>query len=108
MRIRDKYYILDYKSNYLGDSASDYSPIDLSAEMMHSNYDLQYHLYTVALHRYLSSNWMDYEYEKHFGGVFYLFMRGMDPAEPGSGIFYDRPEFDTVLKLDAYLGGKHE
>lgn len=107
-RIRDKYYILDYKSNYLGDSASDYSPIDLSAEMMHSNYDLQYHLYTVALHRYLSSNWMDYEYEKHFGGVFYLFMRGMDPAEPGSGIFYDRPEFDTVLKLDAYLGGKHE
>jgi exodeoxyribonuclease V beta subunit len=87
-----RWYIVDYKTNDLGDRCEHYAQAPLLAEMMRHHYVLQYHLYCVAVHRYLAQRLAGYAYERHFGGVFYLFVRGMAPAhEPGCGIFFDRP-----------------
>ena len=64
--------------------------------MAEHRYDLQYQLYTLALHRYLRHRLPDYDYRRHFGGVIYLFLRGVDAAHPGNGIFTCLPEFELV------------
>ncbi|MDX1638148.1 MAG: exodeoxyribonuclease V subunit beta [Balneolaceae bacterium] len=101
-RIGDRYYIADYKSNYLGEDSADYAPGRLREEMELAGYDVQYHIYTVALHRYLNQRIRDYSYGKHVGGVFYLFVRGMAAADraPEHGIYYDRPSYDTIQRID--------
>lgn len=103
-----KYFILDYKSNHLGDSQTDYNNQSLEEEVLHSNYDLQYHIYILALHRMLSSSIPDYTYEEYFGGVFYLFLRGIETGKDGSGVFYDKPSFETIEKLDSYFKNGEE
>ncbi len=100
----DKFYILDYKSNYLGDTQQDYASEKLHQEIHHSNYDLQYHIYTVALHRFLDQKIENYSYEKHFGGVIYLFLRGVNTDEEGSGVFFDKPELRVIEELDSKMG----
>ncbi|WP_138429799.1 exodeoxyribonuclease V subunit beta [Fodinibius saliphilus] len=103
-----KYYLLDYKTNYLGDSVKDYSREHLREEMQEASYDLQYHIYTVALHRFLSKRLPGYSYEQHFGGAFYLFLRGMNP-QGNEGIFYDKPAAETIEQLNTYIrGGEDE
>ncbi len=96
----DKYYILDYKSNYLGDSWSDYSEASLQEEILHSDYDLQYHIYSVAVHRMLKNSLPDYNFNTYFGGVIYLFLRGINPENPTTGIFFSQPDESTISKLD--------
>ncbi|MBU0995116.1 MAG: exodeoxyribonuclease V subunit beta [Proteobacteria bacterium] len=98
-RFKDKYYIIDWKTNHLGNECTDYSKEKLKAYMRQSTYDLQYHIYTVALHLYLSERVPSYEYDKHFGGVFYMFVRGIAPSCPGTGIFYDKPSYDLIEKM---------
>ncbi|MEX0845491.1 MAG: exodeoxyribonuclease V subunit beta [Balneolaceae bacterium] len=104
----DKYYILDYKSNYLGDTLSEYSSDNLKQAIMNAGYDLQYHIYTLALHRFLTHSLSGYEYEKHFGGVLYYFLRGINPEKAGSGVFFECPEYSLIQKLDHYFrkGGR--
>ncbi|MFV1884848.1 MAG: exodeoxyribonuclease V subunit beta [Balneola sp.] len=104
-RFGGKYYILDYKSNHLGNSFEDYSREALGQEIIHSNYDVQYHLYTLALHRMLEQSVSGYDYESHFGGALYLFLRGVNPSDPGSGVFYHKPEKEIILSLDKLLKG---
>jgi len=96
-----QFYILDYKSNHLGVTAEAYAPDILSEEMAQSGYDLQYLIYTVALHRYLKARVPDYDYDTHMGGVFYVFVRAM----PQAGVFRARPDKQTVLELEAVLCG---
>ena len=98
-RHNGKYYLVDYKSNFLGSSLTDYNQEALKKEMLHSHYDWQYLIYTLALHRYLQSVVSDYDYARDFGGVFYLFLRGMN-GEPQSGVFYDRPSVELITELD--------
>lgn len=98
-RHNGKYYIVDYKSNFLGSSLADYNENALKKEMLHSHYDWQYLIYTLALHRYLQSVVPDYDYARDFGGVFYLFLRGMN-GEPESGVFYDCPSVELITELD--------
>ena len=98
-RHNGKYYLVDYKSNSLGSSLADYNQEALKKEMLHSHYDWQYLIYTLALHRYLQSVVPHYDYARDFGGVFYLFLRGMN-GEPQSGVFYDRPSFELITELD--------
>lgn len=98
-RHNGKYYLVDYKSNFLGSSLADYNQEALKKEMLHSHYDWQYLIYTLALHRYLQSVVPHYDYERDFGGVFYLFLRGMN-GEPQSGVFYDRPSVELITELD--------
>ncbi|OBX80284.1 exodeoxyribonuclease V subunit beta [Haemophilus aegyptius] len=98
-RHNGKYYLVDYKSNFLGSSLADYNQEALKKEMLHSHYDWQYLIYTLALHRYLQSVVPHYDYVRDFGGVFYLFLRGMN-GEPQSGVFYDRPSVELITELD--------
>jgi exodeoxyribonuclease V beta subunit len=100
-----RYYIIDWKSNHLGDSAQEYSQERMQLEMNRHLYPLQYLLYSVALHRYLKARMPAYSYETHFGGVFYLFVRGVDPAVPDSGVFFDRPAEELVTRLEQYFSG---
>lgn len=69
-------------------------------------YVLQYHLYTVALHEYLKGRLKDYDYDRHVGGVFYVFLRGVDPARGTGGIFRDRPARRLIETLsDGLVAG---
>ena len=100
----DRFYVVDYKSNHLGPSPAHYEPSQLERPMSENHYVLQYHLYTVALDRYLSLRLPDYDYERDFGGVYYLFLRGIDPAHPtGCGVYYDRPAHDMIADLTSVL-----
>lgn len=98
-RHNGKYYLVDYKSNFLGSTLADYNQEALKKEMLHSHYDWQYLIYMLALHRYLQSVVPHYDYSRDFGGVFYLFLRGMN-GEPQSGVFYDRPSVELITELD--------
>lgn len=101
-----RYYIIDWKSNFLGSGAEEYNLTRLREVMEEEYYVLQYHLYVVALHKYLSRRVKGYCYDTHFGGVFYLFVRGIDPRLGSScGIFADRPGEDLIDALSLYLTG---
>ena len=104
---RGRWYLADYKSNHLGDVLSSYDEQQLTEAMAHSHYYLQYHLYVLALHRHLAARVRGYRYEKHFGGVFYLFIKGMRPpggsAADGNGVFFERPPRRRIEALSALL-----
>ncbi len=99
------YYIVDYKSNHLGDEPGSYTPQALATSMAQHHYHLQYLLYTLALHRYLQTRLQGYNYERHFGGVYYLFLRGMEPGQAGQGIYRARPALELIQGLDALCRG---
>ncbi|ALX96532.1 exodeoxyribonuclease V subunit beta [Serratia fonticola] len=101
-----KYYLLDYKSNWLGEDSSAYTQEAMARAMAEHRYDLQYQLYTLALHRYLGHRLADYDYQRHFGGVIYLFLRGVDAEHEGNGIFACRPEFALVEGMDRLFSGE--
>jgi exodeoxyribonuclease V beta subunit len=99
-----RFYVLDYKSNWLGEELSDYASEQLAQAMADSDYTLQYLIYTVALHRYLRCRIPDYDYDTHFGGVFYLFLRGIDPKSgQDTGIYRDRLSKELIESLDIYF-----
>lgn len=101
-----RWYVVDYKSNHLGGRYDEYNPAALRRAMADHHYYLQYHLYIVALHRYLRLRLADYDYERHIGGVFYLFFKGMHPDEPENGIFFDRPPAARVMAItELFFGG---
>jgi exodeoxyribonuclease V beta subunit len=101
-----RYYLLDYKSNWLGETIEAYRPAALAAALCHHRYDLQYQLYTLALHRYLRYSLPGYHYATHFGGVFYLFLRGMTGKQGGHGVFFHRPAEALVSALDAWFANR--
>ena len=111
-----RWFVVDYKSNRLDPHQSARTPIahfqfaGMRYEMAHHHYFLQYHLYALALHRFLRLRLgRHYDYDTHFGGVAYLFIRGMtgpgpvDPTRPGMrpGVFSDRPPVSVINALDA-------
>jgi exodeoxyribonuclease V beta subunit len=99
-----RYYLADYKSNWLGAGPDAYRAERLSQVMARETYDLQYLIYTVALTRYLSQRLPAFRYERDFGGALYLFVRGMDPARgPDYGVYRDRPSEALIMALDLYL-----
>ncbi|UPK71758.1 exodeoxyribonuclease V subunit beta [Chitinophaga filiformis] len=97
-----KYYILDWKSNYLGDSPEDYTPAALSIAMNENNYHLQYLIYTLAAKKYLESRLHAFNYEKQFGGVIYCFVRGIRKGQ-STGIFTSKPPLAKILQLENSL-----
>lgn len=95
-----KWYLFDYKSNHLGVSRDDYAQNKLPAAMADHHYFLQYHIYTVALHRYLTCRLPGYDYDRDFGGVFYLFIKGMHPdSGPDFGVYADLPPLARIEQL---------
>lgn len=99
-----RFYVLDWKTNHLGYDFQDYAFPRLRRCMTEASYYLQYYIYTVALHRYLGARLPDYDYDDRFGGVIYLFVRGVSPDIPGNGVYYDRPDKTAVMAFDRALG----
>ena len=102
-----RYWLFDYKTNWLGDAVDDYAADRLTAVMARDAYWLQYLVYTVVLHRWLARRLPDYDYDRHVGGVRYLFVRGMEPERgTTTGVYQDRPPRALIESLDAYMAGK--
>ncbi len=98
-----RYYLLDYKSNYLGDLPADYQPEQVANNLLSHRYDVQYALYLLALHRLLRSRLADYDYDQHIGGVVYLYLRGRSQSD--TGVFSHLPPRQLVNELDALFMG---
>ena len=92
-----RYGVLDYKSNRL----DNYQSPDLDAAVMDHRYDVQYVLYTLALHRLLQVRLPNYDYDQHMGGAVYVFLRGID--QTGAGVHLHRPARSLIEALDALL-----
>jgi exodeoxyribonuclease V beta subunit len=110
----DRWFVADYKSNRLDPRRERHYPQQhfchegMRYEMEQHHYFLQYHIYALALHRYL--RWRlgedNYDYDRDFGGVYYLFIRGMTGAQTPregdrvNGCFHDRPPRAVIEALD--------
>lgn len=111
-----KYYVVDYKSNYLGDNLDYYNQTNLSAAMNKAGYWLQAAIYQVALHRFLRLRLSDYEgnESKYLGAVEYVFLRGIDSQHSLDNHHYGRISWhipiDFILALDNLFGvaNKHD
>ena len=96
-----RYYILDYKTNFLGTRAEDYADTALLRAVRDDAYDLQYLIYLVALHRHLRFRLgARYDPALHLGGAVYVFLRGLE-AGPGYGIYRDCPDPALIDALAA-------
>ena len=101
-----RYYVLDYKSNFLGEDDQAYVPDVMKAKILEKRYDLQYVIYLLALHRLLKARLPDYDYDSHMGGAVYLFLRGC--YAPGAGAFTERPDRALIEELDRLFSGQAE
>jgi exodeoxyribonuclease V beta subunit len=89
-----RYWVMDYKSNKL----PSYDNAALQEAVLHKRYDVQYVLYTLALHRLLKVRLPNYDYAQHMGGAVYLFLRGIHTE--GAGVHVDRPPQALIEALD--------
>jgi len=98
-----KYYVLDYKSNWLGVDDSAYTLEAMTDAVLEKRYEVQYVLYLLALHRLLKSRLPDYDPDQHLGGAVYVFLRGLQG--PAAGTVFDRPATGLIEALDEMFGG---
>jgi len=107
-----RWYLVDWKSNHLGDDAGRYRHAALAEAMRAHAYVLQANLYTLAVHRWLRRTLHGYDYERSFGGVFYVFLRGAglqaseDPAAGVCGVHASRPSARAIERLDRLFDGE--
>ncbi|MFP3518751.1 exodeoxyribonuclease V subunit beta [Pseudomonas sp. SIMBA_077] len=99
-----RYYVADYKSNWLGADDSAYTEQAMNASILDNRYDLQYVLYLLALHRQLKARLANYDYDQHMGGALYLFLRGT--RSQSQGVFFTRPPRVLIESLDLMFQGK--
>lgn len=105
-----QFFVLDYKSNYLGDHPDQYHQDALHLAINDHRYDVQYLIYTLALHRYLKHRLGErYDYEQHMGGVYYLFLRGLSLATENEsqqtpGVYFVKPPYALIQALDESIG----
>lgn len=102
---KDRYYILDWKSNHLGMKRSDYDLEKMNKSMCQSGYILQYHLYTLALDRLLKLRLPEYSYERDFGGVIYLYLRGISKDDAANGVYFARPKSEFIRRAGELMLG---
>lgn len=103
--IEQRWWIVDWKSNHLGSTAAAYTPEALRRDAFEHRYPLQWLLYLIALHRYLSARLPDYSPERHLGGSAYCYLRGLRRDDPESGWLVHRPSAAFIYAIDAALGG---
>ena len=99
-----RYWVVDYKSNHLGDSLEHYQDAAMIEAMNHHSYWLQATIYAVALHRYLRTRLVSYDPDQHFGGVVYAFLRGMR-ADSSSGVLSVGFSGKELAQFDQLIGG---
>ena len=103
-RYQDRVYLVDWKSNYLGPTIDHYRRDALGDAMRSNFYILQYHLYVLALCQHLRLKDSAFQYEDGFGGVAYIFIRGIDQRRsPEFGMYFDRPKITLVNALGKAL-----
>jgi exodeoxyribonuclease V beta subunit len=100
-----RYYVADYKSNWLGSNDQAYDAEAMAETMLDKRYDLQLCLYLLALHRQLKLRLAGYDYEQHMGGAVYLFVRGHQA--PTHGVHFERPPRQLIEQLDQLFMGQH-
>ncbi|MFE6645939.1 UvrD-helicase domain-containing protein [Nocardioides sp. NPDC057772] len=106
-----RFVVVDYKTNFLGVEAMDYTQPKLAEAMLHSHYPLQALLYSAVVHRFLRWRLPGYDPETHLGGVLYLYVRGMlgpdTPVVDGipTGVFTWRPPASLAVALSDLLDG---
>lgn len=105
-RHEGRWYVADYKSNRLGHDYTAFGPQGLALAMAHGGYHLQAALYAVALHRWLQSRLRDYDPAVHLGGVYYLFIRGMHPAQGAHGVHAWHPPLELLDTLSHILAAE--
>lgn len=102
-----RYWVLDHKSNHLGDADADYTPDALEAAMAVHRYDVQAGIYLLALHRLLRERLGEaYDPAQHLGGAVFLFLRGV--AGPAGGCYHVQPPLALLDGLDQLLGTAQE
>lgn len=99
-----QFFIVDYKSNYLGSDLDSYNPAALYDAMTTHSYWLQASIYQVALHRYLRLRLPNYDINTHLGAVEYAFLRGMSPKHAICGKLVKQFDSDFILALDDMFG----
>lgn len=100
LKYGDKIYLLDWKSNHLGGSLSDYAEEAINDAMNEHNYHLQYLIYLCAIKRYLSLIDPNLDFDSCFGGIYYVFLRGLDSESPTTGVFRYKPDRQLVEALN--------
>jgi exodeoxyribonuclease V beta subunit len=99
-----RFFLVDWKSNFLGAAVNAYRRDRLAVAMASHHYVLQYHLYVAMLDRYLRGRRPQYDYDRHFGGVLYVFLRGIVPGGDGeTGVFFDRPPARRIAALSQLI-----
>ena len=102
-----RYYVVDYKSNWLGVDDAAYTLAAMREAVLEKRYELQYTLYLLALHRQLKVRLgAAYDYERDIGGALYLFVRGLHG--PAAGLHFDKPPRILIEALDALFVGRRE
>ena len=96
-----RWYIADYKSNWLGHQSADYQVDALEQALAREHYYLQYLIYLTALRRFLRLRLADFT-DDLIGGAFYLFLRGM----PNAGVYWARPDAALLERMDQLLRGE--
>ncbi len=96
-----KFHLIDWKTNW----CPPYDEAALEAEIAAHDYDLQWLIYTLALHRWLRQRLINYDYDRHLGEVYYLFVRGL---ADGRGVHADRPPRRLIEALDALFDANAE
>ncbi|MDO4895915.1 MAG: UvrD-helicase domain-containing protein [Moraxella sp.] len=103
---QNKFYIVDYKSNFISHQLSDYHQDTLNHVMNEAGYWLQACIYQLALHRLLSIRIKDYQGNEsnYLGEVEFIFLRGLDKKNPSLGHINWSIPIELVLSLDKLLG----
>ncbi len=99
-----RYYVVDWKSNWLGADDAAYTEPAMREAILHARYDLQYVLYLLALHRQLVARLPGYDYDRHIGGALYVFLRGGYGAS--QGLYMDKPPRQLIETLDRLFAGE--
>jgi exodeoxyribonuclease V beta subunit len=100
-RRKGQYFLIDWKTNLLPGS---YSPAEIRQCMEDSDYTRQYRLYLIALNRWLRQQLGNaFDLQRSFGGVYYLFLRGLNGIDESTGVFFHKP-VDEDLRMDLVMG----
>ncbi|MEA4862489.1 MAG: UvrD-helicase domain-containing protein [Victivallaceae bacterium] len=107
-RVGERFYLVDWKTNSVDGDPAGFTSAAMTAEMRDKFYFLQYLIYILALMRFLSLRLPGLTprelYRRHFGGVFYIFLRGLSPSDPARGVFRDLPPYELIEELERSIG----
>lgn len=101
----ERVYVVDYKSNFMGVGSSDYGVESMERSMNEHHYHIQGLIYAVAVARHARLLRPDYSHERHFGGIYYLFLRGLSGANASTGVYYFRPSEADLVRFEEAMAG---